>query len=84
MSPERFRLGELTGPASSGSSWRSTSSSSTRAARDRRKTAAATLIHECCFSSSGYFGNDDYDAYLNSFAALEVWPKGRAIEQSEV
>jgi len=37
-----------------------------------RASAAATLIHEALFSSTGYFGNEYFDAYLYTLAALEV------------
>jgi hypothetical protein len=37
-----------------------------------RRAAQATLVHEAIFSSTGYFGNDHYDAWLYTFAAMEV------------
>ncbi|MDQ3368845.1 MAG: 2OG-Fe(II) oxygenase [Myxococcota bacterium] len=37
-----------------------------------RANAAATMIHEALFSESGYFGNEAYQAYLYTLAALEV------------
>lgn len=40
-----------------------------------RDNAKATMIHEALFSDSGYFGNEAYQAYLYTLAALEVEPK---------
>ena len=40
-----------------------------------RQTASATAIHQALFSANGYFGNEAYDAFLYSLAALEVTRK---------
>ena len=37
-----------------------------------RAHSTARLIHEACYSGTGYFGNECYDALLYSFAAIEI------------
>jgi hypothetical protein len=37
-----------------------------------RDTARATMLHQAYFSETGYFGNEAYDAYIYTLAALEV------------